>query len=61
MVSRKAEVADDCSLLSLTFSGLDIVTDKENLWPTLKLFYFTCHVKNRFESQSYQLSWDRLL
>ena len=52
MVSRKAEVADDCSLLSFTFSGPDTVTDKENLWPMLEVFYFTCHVKNRFESQT---------
>ena len=52
MVSRNAEVADDWSLLSFTFSGPDIVTNKENLWLTWKVFYFTCHVKNRFESQT---------
>ena len=39
MVSRNAEVGDDWSLLFFfTFSGPDIVTNKENLSRTWKVF-----------------------
>ena len=59
MVSRNADMADYWSPRFCTVFGAGDATDKKKtpknnfyLWLTWKEFCVTCHVKNRFESQT---------